>query len=156
MFKYEPRMLIPINFQSEEVKSEYNVQSEWFRLLPLFSFSFQSPSHEGSFTLYSCSWIILILHLLIIWVPTWVLVPLDIPFSLIWVVVANAALFRGLLHINAARKVAAVHLMWWWQPSLRYFQIFFLLMCPRSTSMSFEASRKVTLIVGLYILNHIH
>ena len=24
-------------------------------------------------------------------------------------------LFRGLLHINAARKVAAVHLMWWWQ-----------------------------------------
>ena len=24
-------------------------------------------------------------------------------------------LFRGFLHINAARKVAAVHLMWWWQ-----------------------------------------
>ena len=24
-------------------------------------------------------------------------------------------LFRGLLHINVARKVAAVHLMWWWQ-----------------------------------------
>ena len=24
-------------------------------------------------------------------------------------------LFRGLLHINAARKVAAVHLMQWWQ-----------------------------------------
>ena len=24
-------------------------------------------------------------------------------------------LFRGLLHINAARKAAAVHLMWWWQ-----------------------------------------
>ena len=24
-------------------------------------------------------------------------------------------LFRGLLHINAARKVAVVHLMWWWQ-----------------------------------------
>ena len=23
-------------------------------------------------------------------------------------------LFRGLLHINVARKVAAVHLMWWW------------------------------------------
>ena len=29
----------------------------------------------------------------------------------LWVVVAKAALFRGLLHINAARKVAAVHLM---------------------------------------------
>ena len=24
-------------------------------------------------------------------------------------------LFRGLLHINAAWKVVAVHLMWWWQ-----------------------------------------
>ena len=24
-------------------------------------------------------------------------------------------LFRGLLHINAVRKVAVVHLMWWWQ-----------------------------------------
>ena len=24
-------------------------------------------------------------------------------------------LFRSLLHINAARKVATVHLMWWWQ-----------------------------------------
>ena len=24
-------------------------------------------------------------------------------------------LFRGLLYINAARNVAAVHLMWWWQ-----------------------------------------
>ena len=24
-------------------------------------------------------------------------------------------LFKGLLHINAARKVAAMHLMWWWQ-----------------------------------------
>ena len=24
-------------------------------------------------------------------------------------------LFRGLLHINATRKVIAMHLMWWWQ-----------------------------------------
>ena len=24
-------------------------------------------------------------------------------------------LFRGLLHINAAKKAAVVHLMWWWQ-----------------------------------------
>jgi len=28
----------------------------------------------------------------------------------------------GLLHINAARKVVAVHLMWWWQLFLRYFE----------------------------------
>ena len=33
-------------------------------------------------------------------------------------VVVEIALFRCLLHINAARKVAAVHLMWWWQPLL--------------------------------------
>ena len=31
-------------------------------------------------------------------------------------------LFRGLLHINAVRKVAAVHLMWWWQ----FFPMIFL------------------------------
>ena len=35
------------------------------------------------------------------------------PFSLLWVVVTKATLFRGPLHINAARKVAAMHLMRW-------------------------------------------
>ena len=30
-------------------------------------------------------------------------------------------LFRGLLHINAARKVAAVHIMRWWQPFPKIF-----------------------------------
>ena len=30
-------------------------------------------------------------------------------------------LFRGLLHINAARKAAAVHLMRWWQLFLKIF-----------------------------------
>ena len=34
----------------------------------------------------------------------------------------KAALFRGLFHINAVRKVAAVHLMWWWQLFLGYFE----------------------------------
>ena len=40
---------------------------------------------------------------------------------------AKAALFRGLLHIIAAREVAAVHLMWWWQFFLRYFEFSSLL-----------------------------
>ena len=39
-------------------------------------------------------------------------------FSSPWMVVVETALFRGLLHINAARKVVAVHLMRWWQPLL--------------------------------------
>ena len=38
-----------------------------------------------------------------------------LPNSL-WVVVAKIALFRGILHINAASKVAIVHLMQWCQP----------------------------------------
>ena len=33
-------------------------------------------------------------------------------------VVVETVLFRGILHINVARKVAAVHLMQWKQPLL--------------------------------------
>ena len=36
-------------------------------------------------------------------------------------------LFRGLLNINAARKVAAVHLMWWWQLFPKIFLYLYLL-----------------------------
>ena len=39
-------------------------------------------------------------------------------------VVVETALFRGLFHINAARKVAAVHLMRWWQPLLPDISVF--------------------------------
>ena len=97
---------------------------------------FPSPFHEESSTLYIFFWTIFILHLLIIWTLTWVLVLLaTFPRSL-WVVVAKVALFKGFLHINAASKLAVVHLMWWCQPSLRYFRIFFLLTCPWSTFLS--------------------
>ena len=42
-------------------------------------------------------------------------------------------LFRGLLYINAARKVAAVHLMWWWQLFPKIFLYPYLLhMCLKS------------------------
>ena len=39
-------------------------------------------------------------------------------------VVVETALFRGLLHINAVRKVTAVHLMRWWQPLLPNISVF--------------------------------
>ena len=42
-------------------------------------------------------------------------------------------LFRGLLHINAARKVAAVHLMRWWQLFPKIFLYpYFLRTCLKS------------------------
>ena len=66
-------------------------------------------THGRFLTLYSSFWTILILHLLIIWAHTWVSVPSDTLFGFLWVMVAKTTMFRGLLHINAARKVAVVH-----------------------------------------------
>ena len=51
------------------------------------------------------------------------LVSSDTPSGLLWVEVTKVALFRGLLHINAVKKLATEHLMRWQQPSLRYFWI---------------------------------
>ena len=56
---------------------------------------------------------ILTLHLLIAQAITWVLVPSDILSGPLWVGVAKVALFRGLLHINAARELVVEHLMRW-------------------------------------------
>ena len=97
---------------------------------------FRPLSHGGSFILYISLWTIFILHLLIIWALTWVLVPSDTFFSFLWVVVTKTVLFRGLLYINTARKVAVVHLMRWWQLSFRYFWVSFLLVC--SWGMSYH------------------
>ena len=66
--------------------------------------------------------IIWALHLLIIQTPTWASIPSDTPLNSLWVVVAKVTLFRGLLLINVARRVVVMHLMWWWQPLLRYFE----------------------------------
>jgi len=89
----------------------------------LFSLSFFSPFFYGSFsTLYRLSLIIRTLHLLVTWTPTWAPILSDILFSLLWVAVAKVILFRGLLHINAAKKAAVVYLMWRWQFFLRYFE----------------------------------
>ena len=101
-------------------------------------FFFPSRPYGGFYTLYRLFLIIWALHLLIIQAPTWAPIPSDTSFSPLWVVVAKVTLFRGLLHINAARKVAAVHLMWWWQLFLRYFCVFFLFMCLGDVLQWFE------------------
>ena len=93
-------------------------------LISLLSSSFShffSPFHKGFFTLYSSFWIILTLHLSIIWDFTWVSVPSDTSPGFMWVVVTKVSLFRYLLHINADRKVVTMNLMRWWQLFLRYF-----------------------------------
>ena len=88
----------------------------------LFLFFFaSSPLLGDSYILYRPSFIIWALHLLIIQTPTWAPVPSDTLTSSLWVAVTKVALFRGLLFINAARRVVVVHLMWWWQPLLGYF-----------------------------------
>ena len=106
-----------------------------YSLSPFFPFSL---SYGGSLTLYSSLWIILTLHLFIIWAPTWVPVPSDTLFGFLWAVVAKAALFRGFLHINVARKVVVMHLMRWQQLSLRYSWISFHLVCLWGTSPPLE------------------
>ena len=103
---------------------------------------FRSSIYEGSLALYSFFWMILILHLLVIWATTWVLVPLNTLFGLLWVVVAKATLFRGLLHINAARKLAAGHSMRWQQLFLRYFLTSILSVHSRYTSPSVKFPRR--------------
>ena len=88
---------------------------------PLF-FSVSYPLLLGDFyILYRSSPIIWVLHLLIIQTLTWAHVPSNTLINFLWVAVAKVALFRGILFINAARRVVVIHLMWWWQPLLRYF-----------------------------------
>ena len=89
---------------------EYRDNLDWYSVLSLF---FQSLLHEESFTLYILLWTIFTLHLLIIWALTWVPVPSDTLSGFLWAVVAKVALFKDLLHINAAKKVVTVHLMRW-------------------------------------------
>ena len=86
--------------------------------LPLFSIP---PPFGGFYTLYRPFLTIWALHLLIIQASTWAPIPSNTSFSSLWAALAKATLFRGLLHINAARKVVVVHSMWWWQLFLRYF-----------------------------------
>ena len=53
-------------------------------------------------------------------------------------------LFRGLLHINAARKVAAVHLMRWWQLFPKIFLYPYLLRTRLKSNLIVGVSWKIT------------
>jgi len=118
IIRYRQDILISIEFQSKEAVTIY-IDHNWIQkqlglLQCSLSFFFSSFLHEESFTLYILLWIIFTLHLLIIRTLTWVLVPSDTLSGFLWVVVAEVVLFRGLLHINAARKVVSMHLIRWW------------------------------------------
>ena len=142
--KHKVGIFISMSLQSEEVESLYDGCSKVLEQFGLLSCSFFfSPSLHGEFpTLYSPFLIIFTLHLLIIWTFIRVLVPSATFPSSLWVALAKVALFRRLLHINMASKVAIVHLMWWCQSSLRYFQVFFLLPCPWSAFLSLNLLRR--------------
>ena len=108
------------------------------RLLQCFFLEFPILSSRKSLTLHRSQWTILTLHLLIIWALTQVSVPSDTLSGSLWVAVVKIVLFRGLFHINVARKVTTVHLMQWEQLSFRYFWVPFFLACLWGTSLSLE------------------
>lgn len=115
-------------------------------LLSLFSpLFFRPPLLRDSYILYRPLFIIWALHLLIIQTPTWALVPSDALTSSLWVTVTKVTLFRGLLFINAARRVVVMHLMWWWQPLLGYFEPSFFLRVWSEGYSNWDASLTWTL-----------
>ena len=113
---------------------------------PPFSPSFSRPPLlRDSYVLYRPSYIIWTLHLLIIQTPTWAPVPSDALTSSLWVAMTKVTLFRGLLFINAARRVVVMHLMWWWQPLLGYFESPFFLRVWSEGFSNWDASLTWTL-----------
>ena len=60
----------------------------------------------GPFTLYISFSLILAVHLLVVQVATWVLVPFAAFFNLLWVAATKVILFRGHFFINAVRSSA--------------------------------------------------
>ena len=80
-------------------------------ILFLFSFPiFFDPPFMGSLLPYIVSFLtILIVHLLIIQTFTQVSIPSVLFSGSLGMVVVKNTLFRGLLHINVARKVVVVH-----------------------------------------------
>ena len=83
-------------------------------LFLLSSIVFSDPPLMGGSSHYIVFFqIILTVHLLFIGTFTQVHVPSDIFSGFLYMVVVEIALFKGSFHINAARKVAAVHLMRW-------------------------------------------
>ena len=128
--------------------------TEFFHLsLSLSFFSIlRSPLHGDFLLLYSTLKLIRALHLLIIWTFTWVPVPSDIHLIFLWVALAKITLFTCLLHINAAGKVAFLHLMrQLWLPlgSLTFSSClgWFLIVCRAYVGLPFGVSEE-TLLLG--------
>ena len=62
---------------------------------------------EISLVIYFCAPFILVVHLLVVQVATWVSVPSSASLNLLWVAVDRVTLFRGHSFINAVRLPAA-------------------------------------------------
>ena len=106
----------PLDVRSDETCGCTSVPDQrlWsFCLSSILSFFlfFLSPLYRDALLLYSLLKVIRALNLLIIWTFTWVPIPSDIYPTFLWVAVAKVTLFACPLHINAARKVASLHLM---------------------------------------------
>ena len=114
-------------------------------LLSLFRPFSRPPFLRDSYILYRLSFLIWALHLLIIQTPTWAPVPSDALTSSLWVAVTKVILFKSLLFISAARGVVVVHLMWWWQPLLGYFESPFFLRVWSEGYSNWDASLTWTL-----------
>ena len=117
-----------------------------------FSLNFPIPIHGDFLLLYSILQLIMALHLLTIWASTWVPVPSDIPLLFLWVGLAKITLFSCLLYINAAGKVASLHLMrqLWLPPEHLAFSFYlgrFLIVYRECVGLPFGASEE-TLLVG--------
>ena len=121
---------------------------------PYFLQFFRSPPYGDFLLLYSILQSIMALHLLTIWAFTWVPVPLDIPLLFLWVALAKIILFSCPLYINAAGKVASLHLMWQlWLPPERLAFSFdlgrFLTMYRACIGLPFGASEETLLLERL-------
>ena len=114
-------------------------------LFSLLSPPFRPPLLRDSYILYRPSFVIWALHLLIIQTPTWVPIPSDALTSPLWVAMTKVTLFKGLLFINAAMRVVVVHLMWWWQSLLGYFEPSFFLRVWSEGYSNWDASLTWTL-----------
>ena len=100
-------------FKSQFLKDSLTFSATVILFL-LSSIVFSDPPLMGGSSHYIVFFqIILTVHLLFFRTFTQVHVPSGIFFGFLYKVVVMIALFRGPLHINAARKVAAMHLMRW-------------------------------------------
>ena len=125
--------------------------TEFLNLSHSFFSILQSPLHGDFLLLYSTFKLMRALHLLTIWTFTWVPVPSDIHLIFLWVALAKITLLTCLLHINAARKVASLHLIrqLWLPPGRLTFSSclgWFLTVCRVYVGLPFGVSEEALLL----------